>query len=69
MDRPGLVGGLQRLGDLLGDGESLVDRDRPLLDAISQRRSLDQFEDQRPDTLGFLQPVDAPDVGSDLGLI
>ena len=30
---------------------------------IRQRRPLDQFEDQRPDALGLLQPVDAPDVG------
>ena len=40
--------------DLLGEGEGFVDRDRPLLDAICQRRPLDQFEDQRPDALCLL---------------
>ena len=34
------------LGDLLGDRQRFIDRDRPLSNAIRQRRSLDQFEDQ-----------------------
>ncbi len=32
-------------------------------DAISQRRALNQFEDQRPRFLGFLDAVDGGDVG------
>ena len=58
-----LVGGFERLSNLLGDGQGFVKRDRPLLDAIRQRRPFDQFEDQRPNALGLRQPVDAPDVG------
>ncbi len=59
-------------GDLLGDGQGFVDGDRPLLDAIRQRRPFDQFEDQRLDTLSLLQPVDTADVrvvqrGEDFG--
>ena len=45
------------LGDLLGDGESFVDGDRTLLDAIRQRRSFHKFQDQRPDALSLLQPA------------
>ena len=60
------------LGDLLRDGERLVDRNRSLFDALRQRRPFDQFQDQRPHALGLFQPVDAPDVrvvqrGQDLG--
>ena len=49
--------------DLLRDGQGFIERDRPLLDAVRQRRPLNQFEDQRLDALSLLQPVDAPDVG------
>ena len=63
VDDPLLMGSFQGFGDLLGDGEHLVDRDRPLLDAIGQRRPFDQFQDQCLLALGFLQPVDVPDVG------
>ena len=72
MDDALLVGRFEGFGDLLGDGEGFVDRDGPLLDAICQRRPLDQFEDQRSDAVSLLQPVDAADVwvvqrGEDLG--
>ena len=58
-----LVRRFEGFGDLLGDGEGVVDGDWPLRDAIRQRRPLDQFEDQRLGALGLLQPVDVPDVG------
>ena len=51
------------LGDLLGDGKGLIQRDSALRDAVRQRRPLDEFQDQRPDTLSLLQPVDRADVG------
>ena len=63
MDDPLLMRRFQRLSDLFGNGQCLINRDRPLLDAISQRRPFDQLEDQRPLTLGFFQPVDVADVG------
>ena len=63
MDDPLLVGRFEGFGDLLGDGQGFVDRDRPLRDAVRQRRPLDEFKDQRLDAVRLLQPVDAPDVG------
>ena len=73
MDDPLLVGGFEGLGDLLGNRESFIERDGSLRDPIRQRRPFDQLQDQRPDALRLLQPVDAPDVGvvqrrQDLGL-
>ena len=57
--------GLQRLGNLLGDGQSFVEWDRPLFDAIGQRRAFDQLQDQRSELTvrSVFQPVEAPDVG------
>ena len=63
MDDTGFVCGLKRLGDLLGYRESFIERDRPLSNAVCQGWAFDQFEDQRLLPLGFLQPVDVPDVG------
>ena len=55
MDNALFMRRFQGFGDLLGNGESLIDGDRPLLDAIRQCRPLDQFEDQRPDALSLLR--------------
>ena len=63
MDDALLVRGFQGFGDLLGYRQSLVNGDRPLLDALGQRRPFDQLKDQRPLPFGFFQPVDVPDVG------
>ena len=63
MDDALFVGCFKGLGDLPGDGERLVERDRALPDAVRQRRPFDQLQDQRLDAVSFLQPVDAPDVG------
>ena len=63
MDDPLLVRRFEGFGDLLGDGESFVDGDRPFRDAIRQGRPLDEFEHQRLRALGLFQPVDVPDVG------
>ena len=62
MDDALLMGRFEGLSDLLGDRQGFIDGDRPLLDAIGQRRPLDEFEDQRLDALSLFKPVDAPDV-------
>ncbi len=54
MDDALLVRRYQRLGNLLGGREGFVERNRPLLVAIHQRRPLNQLEDERPDA-GRLQ--------------
>ena len=41
MDHPRLVRGFERLGDLLGDRERLIQWDRPLGDPVGERRPLD----------------------------
>ena len=63
MNHTGFVGGLQRLGNLLGDGQGFVERDRPLRDPVSESRPLHQLQDQRPRAFGFLDAVDGRDVG------
>ncbi len=62
MDDALLVRRFQGFSDLFGDGESFVEGDRPLFDAISQRWPLNQFENQCLDALRLFQPVDASDV-------
>ena len=57
------MGCLKRLGNLQGDPESLLHRDRPLRDPFSQCRALDQFQNQRTHASRFLQTVDDADVG------
>ena len=45
VDDPGLVGRLQCLGDLLGNGQGFIDWDRAPLDTVLQGRAFDQLED------------------------
>ena len=47
MDDALLVRRFERLGDLLRDRQRLVERNRPLRDAVGQRRPLDQLHHQR----------------------
>ena len=47
VDDSALVSRFERLGDLARDRHRLVDGDRPLGDAIGERRSFDQFEYER----------------------
>ena len=54
-----IVGGLERVGDLAGDGERLVQRKRPAGDARGEVFAVDELHHER----GFLQPVDLRDVG------
>ena len=68
-----LVRGFERLGDLLRDRQRLVERNRPLRDAVGERRPLDQLHDEGLHTIRLLQTVDVSDVrmierGEDLRL-
>ena len=56
------MGRFEGLGDLLGDGQGFVDRDRASLDAICQGRPFNQFEDKRTDVIRFFESVDGRDV-------
>ena len=57
------VGRLQSLGNLQGESQRLLHRNRTLADPLRQRRSLDQLQYQRADVSLLLQPVDHADVG------
>ena len=57
-----LVRGLERVDDLAGDRQRLVERQRPLRDAIGERRTLDELEHQRLTSLHVLESVDGADV-------
>ena len=62
MDDSLLMGRFEGFGDLLGNRQCLVERDRPLRDAVRQGWPLDQLQDQRPDAIRLLQAVDGADV-------
>ena len=63
MNDPLLVGRLQRLRNLLGDRQRLVDRDRPLGDPISEGRSFDEFQHQCLGAVLLFEAMDARDAG------
>ena len=56
-------GRFQGFSDLLGDGQSFVQGDWPLLNAIRQGRAFNEFEDQGPHAVRFFQAMDLRDVG------
>ena len=65
--------GLQRFSDLLRNRQRFIQGDRSLRDPVSQGRTLDQLQHQRPRPLRFLDAVDGGDVrvveaGEDLRL-
>ena len=62
MDDPLLVGGFERLGDLLRDRQRLIDWNRALCNSVSERRPLDQFHDKRLHSVCLLQAIDMGDV-------
>ena len=62
MNDASLMCGLERVGDLAGDGDGLVERDWALRDQIRQGRSLDQLKNQGACVVSFFQAVDRGDV-------
>jgi hypothetical protein len=68
-----LVGFLERLGNLAGNRQRVLERDPPAGQPLLQRFALDQLQHQERLTVGLLQPVDRGDVrvverGEELGL-
>src|SRR5215475_2907695 len=62
MDDPLLVRGLERFGDLSCDRQCFIKRNRPLCDAIGERRPFDELEHERMRAAGILEAVDARDL-------
>ena len=62
MDDALLVRRLERVADLPGDGQSLVDRHRPLRQPFGERLPFDELEHESFDAAGFYEPVDRADV-------
>ena len=62
MDDPLLVRGLERLGDLAGDGESLFEREGAALQPLGEILSLDELHDEGADSARLLEAVDRGDV-------
>jgi hypothetical protein len=60
---PLLVGGFQRLRDLPGDRQGLVEWNRTARDPLREIVPLDQLHDQCTDAVGFFEAVDVRDVG------
>jgi hypothetical protein len=54
---------VERVGDLAGNCQRLVDRHRPVSEPIGEGRPFDQFKDQRLDTAAVLESVDAGNIG------
>ena len=63
MDDALLVRRFERLGDLSGDRQRLVDRDRAVGDPLGQIVALDQFHHEGVVARGFLDRIDGGDVG------
>jgi hypothetical protein len=57
-----VVRGAKRIGDLAGNGERFVDRERPLLDPLGQRRSVHHLEDERSVAVERFHPIDRGDI-------
>ncbi len=70
MHHPGLMRGLQRLGDLLRNRQRLVQRDRPLRDQVGEGRVFHQLQHQRSGAVCFLDGGDngVVEAGEDLRL-
>ena len=57
-----LVRGFECFGDLSGDGERFINRQRPLADAIREGLAIDQFEDEEVSPVRLVDAVDRADV-------
>jgi hypothetical protein len=58
VDDPALVRVFERLGNLLGDPQSFINRNRPLFDAVGESRPFDQLHDERMRGPGIFESVD-----------
>ncbi len=62
MDDTGLVARFESLGHLPRDGERFLDRNRSFSDALGERRTFDELENERLHAVRFFQTVNARDV-------
>ena len=62
MNDPLLMRGLKRVRDLRRDRQGVIKPDRATRDALRQVLALDEFHDQRTNTIGFFETVDRGDV-------
>jgi len=62
MDDPVFVRHFERLGDLLGDRQRVTEGNRPHRDPIGERRTFDEFHDQRPHAIGIFEAVNLRDM-------
>jgi hypothetical protein len=63
MNDPTRVRGFERIGNLPGDRQHVVEGHRAPTDEIAKRRSIDELQHQRADAVGVLQAVNRGDVG------
>ena len=62
MNDPLLVRRLERLGNLPGDRQRIVDRDRATRDTLRQVLALDKLHHERANAATLLEPIDLRDV-------
>ena len=58
-----VLGGFERLGDLTGDRQRLVQRNRATGKTLRQVVTFDQFHHERRSAAAFFEAVDVRDVG------
>ena len=63
MDDAGVMRGSERVGDLPGDRDRVVEREPAVREPIGQRRTFDELEDERFDALVALDAIERGDVG------
>jgi len=63
MDDPLPVRRLERLGDLLGDRQRVIDRNRAARDALREVVALDRFHRKSGDATALFEAVDRGNVG------
>jgi hypothetical protein len=63
MDDALVVRRLERLGDLLRDGQSLIERQRPAREPLRQILAVDQFHHERANAGGLFESVNVRDIG------
>ena len=56
VDHARFMARLECIGDLMRDGDDLVDGHRPLLDPLRERGAFDELENERVDAVRLLEP-------------